>query len=69
MPPERRDEAWLWDMLVAARIVVDITAKHSHEQFMSDPLVRGAVERYIEILGEAAGRVRTTFRSDHPEVA
>ena len=31
-------------------------------------LLRLAVERKLEILGEAAGRVSSRFRSEHPEI-
>jgi uncharacterized protein with HEPN domain len=35
---------------------------------MSDPMRRMAVERGLELLGEAARRVSASFRESHPEI-
>jgi uncharacterized protein with HEPN domain len=67
MPPER-DPAYLWDMLEAARAIRQFVQGLSLPQYQRDLLVRSAVERQLEILGEAARRVSEPFKKDHPQV-
>jgi len=68
MPPDERDVAYLWDMLEAARTARDFTAGATLEDYLGDRKLQLAVERVIEIIGEAARRVSESFRSDHPEI-
>ena len=72
MRPEERDPAHLWDMLDAARAVVDFTESLTLEQFLAASrdrqITRLAVERELEILGEAARRVSSRFRAEHAEI-
>lgn len=63
MRPEERDLAYLWDMREAAREVVEFTADVSIERYAADKKLRRAVERAIEIIGEACRtRVRGVSR-------
>ena len=68
MPPEAKDAAYLWDMLDAARAIQNFVLPHSFEEYKSDRMLRGAVERHIEIIGEAASRVSRGFQAAHPEI-
>jgi uncharacterized protein with HEPN domain len=68
MQPESKDAAYLWDMLDAARAVQGFVTSRSFEDYASDRMLRGAVERHIEIIGEAANRVSRGFRAAHPEI-
>ena len=68
MRPEERDAALLWDMLDAARAVRDFTAGVTFEVYVADRRVQFAVERGLEILGEAAHHVSEGFRAAHPEI-
>jgi len=68
MSPEEKDPTYLRDMLEAARQVVDFTRGLSFEAYMSASMVRMAVERGLEILGEAARRVSPSLKEEHPEV-
>lgn len=54
MPPEEGDVAHLWDMLEAARTVCELARGYTPEQYLSDRRTQLAVERAIEIIGEAA---------------
>ena len=54
MPPEDRDPAYLWDMLEAARLVEEFIEGMTLEQFLQDRKTQAAVERNVEIIGEAA---------------
>ena len=64
-----RDIALLFDMLTAARAVASFVAGRSFEDYSRDLLLRSAVERQIEITGEAARGVSSEFKSAHPEIA
>lgn len=68
MPPDNSDAGFLWDMLEYARGVVATVAGMTFEQYLADANVRLAVERRIEIIGEAAGRVSQEFRNAHAEI-
>jgi uncharacterized protein with HEPN domain len=55
-------------MLTAAGAVVEFTRGRTLTEYEADLLLRSAVERQIEIIGEAARRVSTEFRDAHPEI-
>lgn len=57
MQPEERDKAYLWDMLDAAKANRSFTDALSYEQYLRDRKVQMAVERALEIIGEAARKV------------
>src|SRR5437660_758525 len=65
---EKRDAAHLWDMRQAARDCLDFSASATYEEFCANRMMHAAVERRLEILGEAAGRVSEAFQSSHPEI-
>jgi uncharacterized protein with HEPN domain len=68
MPPETGDASYLWDMLDAARAVKEFVSHRSYQDYLRDRMLRGAVERHVEIIGEAAGRISKTFRDAQPEI-
>ena len=70
MQGEQRDPACLWDMLEAARAALRILGERTLQEFaaQSEDMVRSAVERKLEILGEAARRMSESFQKQHPEV-
>ena len=63
-----KDMARLWDMLDAARTAVEFTNGLQYEDFLEDRKVRNAVERNLEIIGEAARRVSPQTRDEHPDI-
>jgi uncharacterized protein with HEPN domain len=63
-----RDEAFLLDMLLAARELRQFTEGVSFENFNNDRLLQHAVIRLIEIIGEAARNVSADFKAAHPEI-
>jgi uncharacterized protein with HEPN domain len=69
MRDERDDIAWLWDMLQACRHVETFVSGKTFADFEDSLLLRSAVERQIEIVGEAARHVSPEFQADHPEIA
>ena len=60
-----RDDAYLLDMLLAARKVQDFTQDVTWEQFQTDELIQNAVMRQIQIIGEAARKVSPGFQGEH----
>lgn len=51
------DEAWLADMLSAARDAMDHTTGMDRAPFLADRKTQHAVQHLIVIIGEAAGKV------------
>lgn len=68
MQPDPKDVSFLWDMLDAAKAITEFTAERSYEDYLRDRMLRGAVERHLEIIGEASGKVSKVFRDAHPEI-
>lgn len=68
MPTNNRDAGSLWDMVQAIHKIQDFTGQLSYETYLENALVQSAVERQLEILGEAAGRLSQDFRQAHSEV-
>ncbi|NJR38111.1 MAG: DUF86 domain-containing protein [Leptolyngbyaceae cyanobacterium CSU_1_4] len=63
------DAASLWDMVQAIQRIQEFTATLSYDNYLNSLLVQSAVERQLEILGEAARRLSNEFRQAHPEIA
>lgn len=68
MPPEKRDAAYLWDMLDAARAVQEMTTGIDFAAYMRSRTIQLATERAIEIIGEAARNVSAVCQQGHPEI-
>ena len=58
----RRDDAWLLDMVIAARKAIAFTSGMSPEGFLEDEAKLHAVIRMVQIIGEAASRVSEDTR-------
>lgn len=48
---------WLQDVLDACDLILRACEDHSRESFTRDELLKGAVERKFEIIGEALNRI------------
>ena len=68
MQPDQRDAAYLWDMLDASRTVEQLISGLDFTQYSNDRRTQLAVERCLEIIGEAAAKVSALFRNAHPEI-
>jgi uncharacterized protein with HEPN domain len=68
MRPEQRDAAYVWDMLDAAKAVHEFVANRLFHEYTTNRMLRGAVERQVEIIGEAANKVSKEFKEKHPEI-
>lgn len=67
MPP-KDDSVYLLDMLEAAWKIRGFVAGKSEAEYLQDELLQAAVERKIEIIGEAARFLSEEFKAAHPEV-
>lgn len=63
-----RDDAYLLDMLIAARHASDHAAGLSEERFRESELHKDAIIRKLEVIGEAARRVSEATRSRHTQI-
>jgi hypothetical protein len=68
MQPEERDAAYLWDMLQAARDAAAVVEGLKLKQLQQDRVRMLALERSMELIGEAARRVSRIFCAKHPEI-
>src|SRR6185295_15140836 len=68
MQPDQRDASYLWDMLEAAREIIGFTRGTTLAEYSNNRMLHLAVERAVEIIGEAANRVSPGFQQAHPEI-
>jgi uncharacterized protein with HEPN domain len=63
-----RDDAYLLDMLVAARKILQFTRSATRDQFDLDELLQNTVIRMLEIIGEAARNISEDTRAAHSDI-
>ena len=68
MRPDNKDMSRLWDILDAARTIIEFTQGQRFEDFLKDRKTRNAVERNLEIAGEAARCVSLETREHYPDI-
>lgn len=68
MPLESADDGFLWDMWEAATAVAQMVAGMTLQEYRGDRRTRRAVEREIEIIGEAARSISDQFKKPHPHI-
>ncbi|MBI5964448.1 MAG: DUF86 domain-containing protein [Chloroflexi bacterium] len=68
MQPTERDAAYIWDMLDAARTIQGFMSGVRFEEFLKDRKLQLAIERCVEIIGEASRRVSDEFKTAHSQI-
>ena len=68
MAVEERDKALLADMLAAARDARMLAGGLPFDALMADMRTRLALERTLEIIGEAARKVSSATRDANPQI-
>ncbi|MBW8041823.1 MAG: DUF86 domain-containing protein [Planctomycetes bacterium] len=63
-----RDDAYMLDMLLAARKVQSYTRNINWERFRDDDLIQNAVMYQIQIIGEAARKISRQHKDAHSEI-
>jgi uncharacterized protein with HEPN domain len=66
-PSLRGDGVRVADMLEAAALLDGIREK-GREAFLSEPYLQAAAVRFLEVIGEAAGHLSESFRTNNPEI-
>jgi len=64
----RDDAVFVDDILEEARKVEEFTKGMENKEFVKSELVRHAVERSLEIIGEASKSLSEDYRKKHPEI-
>ena len=64
----REDTILLNDMLDYARRAVDAVKGRSREVLDTDAVLVGALERFVEVIGEAANRLSESTREAAPDI-
>ena len=64
----RRDDAYLLDILIAARKALKFVDGIDRNEFEDDEVIQNAVIRPLEIIGEASARVSSSFRKAHADI-
>lgn len=62
------DKACVQDILDAMHAVVGYVGNRRFDEFLADELVIDAVERPLEIMGEATKRLSLALREAHPDI-
>lgn len=65
----RHDDAYLLDMLVAARKALTFAAGLTYPQFVKSELHQNAIFKVLEIVGEGASHIGEDTRQANPEIA
>jgi uncharacterized protein with HEPN domain len=68
MPHNQDDASLLWDMLDAAKRIQQFVSGKTIQDYARDEILQAAVERKLEIIGEAARRVSGSFQEAHAEI-
>jgi uncharacterized protein with HEPN domain len=68
MKPGEWDAAHLRDMLEAAVEARELVAALQAAAFLKNRVRRRALERILELIGEAARRITLVCRAEHPEI-
>jgi uncharacterized protein with HEPN domain len=63
-----RDDAYLLDILIAARHAMKFRGELTWEQFRNSALHQHAIAKALENVGEAAKKVSDEMKAAHPEV-
>ena len=68
MRPNERDSSFIWDMIQAARAIQEFIADININGFLCNRMMQAAIERKVEIIGEAARLLSKEFKDAHPEI-
>ena len=59
----------MWDISDACGEIIEFMGKITYRDYENNKILRYAVERKLEIIGEASSRIRAEFKDKYPDVA
>ncbi len=62
MSPEDRDMGYVWDIYDACADTIEFMGKIKYVDYERNKMLRSAVERKLEIIGEAAKKIQVDFK-------
>ncbi len=68
MSPKDRDLGYVWDMQDAACQVLEFSKDKTLKDYQQNKILRLAVERLLEIIGQAAKEVSEDFKKQYPSL-
>jgi uncharacterized protein with HEPN domain len=68
MREQLRNKGRLAHILESINYIIDFTKEKSFEDFRTDVILRFAIIKNLEIIGEASYMLTHEFREQHPEV-
>jgi len=68
MSLSERDKSYIYDMINYSQEIIDIIHDENHTSFINNRVKRLAVERLIEIIGEAANHVSKKVVDDNSDI-
>jgi uncharacterized protein with HEPN domain len=68
MSLNERDKSYIFDMINYSQEIIEITINENHSSFLNNRVKRLAVERLIEIIGEAANHVSKEIIENNSEI-
>ncbi|MCH7959296.1 MAG: DUF86 domain-containing protein [Candidatus Hydrogenedentes bacterium] len=68
MPVSMRDAGYLWDIQDAGGKIEAFLEGRSERDYLDNTMLQLALERLLEIIGEAARRISDELRDAHPEI-
>lgn len=63
-----RDDAYLLDMLIAARKALEFSGDLTLEALTASDLHQNAILHVLQTIGEAATKISEQFKEEHPEI-
>lgn len=68
MSPEQKDRAYVWDILDAAQRIQEYMRGVSLRSYEEDRKLQLAIERLLEIIGEASRKLSDEFRLENDQI-
>lgn len=63
-----RDKSFIYDILKYSQEVIDILKDETHNSFVNNRIKRLAIERLIQIIGEAADHLSKDFMKENQDI-
>jgi uncharacterized protein with HEPN domain len=65
---KNKNIAYIWDMINAIQQIQEFTKNITYQEYQNSSLIKSAVERQFEILGEASRRLSLEFTESNSQI-